>query len=884
MRRNPFYGAFLGPACLIIIIDLIIFLRLFNLIKRTYYSDVISQTGSECEAEMAAEENALVIQPDPLPSGEENTETMDKSALPDIDEMTDLLRGNCVILLVVVVNVALGIMLIRYQQHRVLHIALSCLFVVALVMLGLAIFIFHCYRKEKIRLLWRKHSCKCLCLPGKKYEVQQETTEADTVEQTPAANTANGEAGQFSGEEIHSAKNLLSLGDGDSQSNVSLPSSAAITLDKHVVCLPEKEVEGQTEKASSVSDKQSWASAPLPWQYKPRGQLLKNPPGYRHSYTENGCTMPSADECHRAPLAPPEGTASSVESSVQLPTDTASIIAPSEGPPSVRDGVEAVNVSRNANTSCSASEVSMPIDPPTTKKRPPIPGSSSHGSDGAPPVAFKKIRQPVPAVRDSATVPRPAATTQELLDHYSIPAATTNSIPRHIPRDHVVVRERYHIPYEPRAVSEKPRDHYQILPLPTNRRDHCVLQPSHDQYQDPRGQHVATNPHNQYQVPPEHYPVPGDQNPGQRTYDANQVSSPSQARPYDYYHLPCDIASTPRAHDLYQMARDLATPRSYDSPSQGPHDLSPGQRSHDQSQIRPEHIHISHEPPALGPRSPDHDFISHEPTFGPRSPGHSQVSHDSSVGQRSHDHYQVPRDHMARDQPPTERPYDNIPVPSDHSSVQRTHERNVLPFSESELSREQSQATRDQHMTNDTIRGPTQEGMARSHDQYAGEGPREQLQALNSGEKSTSADQRPGVPLDKSGVRSQNAPHGTREQPKGIHVSRRRARNPYQIARHIHQNLGIQTRSHDGQPRRSTRVPSEQNSQPLKTHSNLQVPSPGETPKERTPRSSTSSWKEDRPKLAQREWVSDMPKAAVFVPVPHMKSTTPEPPRNETSV
>ena len=833
---------------------------------------------------MAAEENALVIQPEPSPSGEEN---MDKSALPDIDEMTDLLRGHCVILLVFVVSVALGIMLIRYQQHRVLYIALSCLFVVALVLLGLVIFIFHCYRKEKIRLLWRKHSCKCRCLPGKKYEIQQETTEADTVEQITAANTANGEAGQFSGEEIHGAK-----GDGDSQSNVSLPSSAAITLDKHVVCLPEKEVEVQTEKASSVSDKQSWASAPLPWQYKSRGKLLKNPPGYRHSYTENECTAPTSDERRRAPLAPPEGTASSVESSVQLPTDTASIIAPSEGPPSVRDGVEAANVSRNTNMSCSASEVSIPIDLPATKKRPPIPGSSSHGSDGAPPVAFKKIRQPVPAVRDIPAVQGPAATTQELIDHYSIPAATTNSIPRHIPRDHVVVRERYHIPYEPRAVSEKPRDHYQILPLPTNRRDHYLLQPGHDQYQDPRGQHVGTNPHNQYQVQPEHYPVPGDQNPGKRTtYDVNQVLSPTQTRPYDYYHLPCDIASTPRAHDLYQMARDLTTSRSYDnyqvphgeSPSQGPHDLSPGQRTHEQSQIRPESILISNEP-ALSARSSEHDFISHEQAFGPRSPGHSQVSHDSSVGQKSHDHYQVPRDHKARDQLPTERPYDNIPVPSDHSSVQRTHERNVLPICENELSREPSQATRDQHMTNDTIHGPSQEGMERSHDQYAGEGPREQPQALNSSEKSTTADQRPGVPLDKSGVNPQNAPRGTREQPKGIHVSRRRSRNPYQIARHIHQNLGMQTRSHDGQPRRFTRVPGEQNSQPLKTHSNLQVPSPGETAKERTPRSSTSSWKDDRPKPRQREWVSDVPKAAVFVPVPHLKSTTPQPPHNETSV
>ena len=873
LRPNPFYGAFLGPACLIIIIDLIIFLRLFNLIKRTYDTDAIAQSGSEAEAETAAEENTLVIQPDPLPSGEGNSECLDKSSLPDRAEMMDLLRGNCVILLVFIVNIALGILLVGYQQSLAVYITVSCLFAIALVILGGLIFIVHCYRKEKIRLLWNKRCCKCRCFTGKKYEIQEES--ADTAEECPAGNTtadtANGEAGQFSGEEIHGAKNLLSLGDGDSLSNVSLPSSAAITLDKKVaVSLPEKEAEAeaQTEKASSVSDKQSWASAPLPLQYKPRGKLLKKPPGYRHSYTETARQTPTITECRRAPLAPPEGTASSIDSSVQLPTDTASNIAPSEGPSSVREAVEPLNVSRNTNTSCSASEVSIPIDFPP-KMRPPIPGSSSHGSDGAPPIPFKKSRPPVPAA-----VPRPGAATQDLVAHYSTAEATTNSlprqIPREIPRDHVVVRERYHIPYEPRAVSEKPRDHYQILPLPTSRRDHCLLQPGHDQYQDSRDQHIGPNLHNQYQISPKHYPIPADQNPVQRTYDLNQIPSPTQTRPYDYYNIPRDVTPTQRAHDLYQMARDLATPRSYDSyqappessPAQGTHEHSPGQRSHELAQLSPDHTHMSHDP-------------------SPRSPDHSHVSHDSSIGQRSHDHFQVPRDHVARDQRVTERPYENIPVPSDQSSVQRSHERNTMAAHDNELSRDPSHDPRDQNVANDTVHGPTQEGVERPHDQYAGDGPRE---AVNPGEKPTAADIKPGVPLDKNGVRAQNVPRGSREQPKGVHVPRRRSRNPYQIARTIHQNLGIETRSFDGQTRRSNRVPGEQRSQQPKTYGKALVSSPVETPKERTPRSSMSSWKEERPKPAQREGVSDQPTSPVFVALPHLKRATPEPPRNETSV
>lgn len=883
LSLNPFYGAFLGPACLIIFIDLIIFLRLWNLIKSIYDTETSSQTASEGEAETAAEENALVIQQEPSASGEENAESVDTSALPDKGEMTDLLRGNLVILLVFILNVTLGVMLVRYQHSRTLYIALSCLFAMALVILGVAVFIFHCYRKGKIRSLWDKRCFNCRCLRRKRYELQQEIPEVETVEETPedktTANTANGDAGQFTGEEIHGAKNLLSLGDGDSASNVSLPSSAAITLDKQVVQLPEKEPESQAEKASSVSDKQSWASAPLPSQYKPRGKLLKNPPGYRHSYTENERATPTIAEYHKAPLAPPEGTASSVASSVQLPTDTASNIAASEGPSSVRDAVEAANVSRNTNTSCSASEVSIPIDIPTLKKRPPIPGSSSHSSEVAPPIPFKKPHQPAPAVRENPAVTRPTPTTQELIDQYSIPAATTSNIPRQIPRDHVVVRERYHIPYEPRALSEKPRDHYQILPLPTNARDHYLLQPGHDQYEDPRGQHLIPNPHNQYQVAPEHFAIPGDQNTRQLT----RVPSPTHARPHDYYHLPCDTIPSPRAHDLYQMARDLASPRSNDShqasheqnPGRGQHDHSPGQRTHEQNQVPSDHIR---------PTSPNHNYISHEPCFGPRSPDHSQVSHDSSVGQRSHDHYQVPRDYMARVQHHADRPYENIPAPSEQSSLQRTYERNAPSLGENEPSRDQPQTP---NMTNDIVHGPTHEGLERSHDQYAGEGPREQPQAVNVNEKSSAGDQRPGLPLDKNGVgvRPQNAASGTREQPKGIHVSRRRSRNPYQIARDIHNNLGIETRPRDRQSRRAQRAPpAEQSSQPVKTYGQLQVSSPVETPKERTPRSSMSSWKEDRPKASKKEWASDMPKTAVFVPIPHLKRGTPEPPRNETSV
>ena len=833
------------------LVDLVLFLRLFNLINRTYDAEATPQASQdENETEIATEDNALVIQQAPVSNAVDDYtgDTVDKSSLPNKLEMIDHIRGSCVILLCIIISMALGILMIGYQQHGALYVALNCLFAATLVVLGVLVFIFHCYRKEKVRLFWRKCCCKCSCLSNKQYEIQQESPQAQTAEEPSSPKTpteeGNGQELQFTGEEIHGAKNPLCQGDEDSQSNVSLPYSAVIRIDKQEL-LAEKEPEVLTDKAPSVSDKQSCTSAPLPMKYKPRGRLLEHPPGHRHSYTENTRFPPSIKEDRKAPLAPPEGTASSFDSSIQLPTDTASIAAPSECHSSVREPVDPVTVSRNTNTSCSASEVSIKIDIPPMKRRPPIPGSSSQGSDVAPPaVPFKKVRNPVSSV---APVARPAGDSQDLLAHYSIPDATTNSIPREIPRDHVVVRERYHIPYEPRALSEKPRDHYQIVPLPTSRRDQYLLQPAHD---------GGPNPHNQYQVLPDNYQIPDGQNPAQRTYE--QVPSPTQGQ--NFYHVTREQSPAQRMHDLYQIARDLPpSPRTYEN-----YPLP-------QEQISPQGGHVRYQDQqdrSVGQRS-------HDPALKPFE--HSHMPHDPSVGHRSHDRFQVPRDLMSRDPQTSERPYDYIAVSDDQNSAQKAHERSTTPCHENE--RDTLQAARDPIVINDANRSPTHEAAERPHDQYAGEGPREQQQTVSPGDKTTTADKRPDVPPDKNGVRPHNAPRGTREQSNVIHVPRRRSRNPYQIARDIHHNLGIETRP----SRRSNRVPVEQRSQPQKMHSK-EVTSPGETSKERTPRSSMSSWKEERPKPQQKEWASDLPKAAVFVPVPHIKRTTPEPSRNETSV
>jgi len=126
------------------------------------------------------------------------------------------------------------------------------------------------------------------------------------------------------------------------------------------------------------------------------------------------------------------------------------------------------------------------------------------------------------------------------------------------------------------------------------------------------------------------------------------------------------------------------------------------------------------------------------------------MSHDAIIAQRSHDDpHQVPRDHMSRDQP-----YDYIPLPSYQNPAQRApHERSTSPCHEN--GRDPVQGARDQNLTNDTAYDAIQEAAKRPHDQYAGEGPREQQQAVSPSDKSTTADKRPDVPLDKNVVRPQ---------------------------------------------------------------------------------------------------------------------------------
>ena len=73
------------------------------------------------------------------------------------------------------------------------------------------------------------------------------------------------------------------------------------------------------------------------------------------------------------------------------------------------------------------------------------------------------------------------------------------------------------------------------------------------------------------------------------------------------------------------------------------------------------------------------------------------------------------------------------------------------------------------------------------------------------------------------------------EQPSGVHVSGPRRRNPYQITRQIHHNLGIETRKVDGQSRRANRAIGETRSQSQKSASRAFLVKPGENAERANP-------------------------------------------------
>ena len=361
LNPQPFLGAFIGPACLVLIVDIIILLRLNHrrkiIIARECNDDKRPPADGESECRTNNENEDM---------GTEllTPQNDDVSAMPPHGEVVDFLRGSALVLLLIIINFALGGTVIVFREPRYLNLALSCIYAVTNILLGLVIFIFHCYKKEKALDFWKSCLRSRFCA-RKKYLLEAEGgSDTDGPSAGLGPRDADGAAGEGAFQaRIHGAQSA-DEDSSDAQSNVSLPSSAALTVDRVSFCVDrdENDEPETAERAPSVSDKNSCASAPLPFGHG-TSNLAERPAGYRHSYgAEEKRTAPKAKT--RAPLerraTPP------IAGSENLTSDSHSNRAPSESAPSEKSFVRSTG---EQNVSCSASEASETDGRPTRRKR-----------------------------------------------------------------------------------------------------------------------------------------------------------------------------------------------------------------------------------------------------------------------------------------------------------------------------------------------------------------------------------------------------------------------------------------------------------------------------------------------------------------------------------
>lgn len=392
-----------GPACLVILIDIILYIRLNNLIYNTY-SIVELNT---CTAALQ-EEAVLAAADEPLPEQEASqSELLQRlnEVLPDKSDVLLYQKGSLITLLLIIINFGLALLLIRYNKPRSLYLVLSCAYAIGNVLLGAVIFVFHCLKKRKANRYWKE--CFASCVHKKNYLVDQEVVpNTDSTSDKPST-IINGDAQRDNGAPRNSIPRIYGAPvepvASDVQSNVSLPYSAVLTINdlntrdgEPANVVPQRTTNPCSPPGSdkhsvttSMSDKQSWVSAPLPFTHV---LAEKNqPPRYSYCFADSAVKKKKKKTKNRAPLAFPDrnGISSSRESSLkpqnepkpmQRPLENHHTIhekEPHESAPSELSSVR--EPASNFDTpvpysSCASSDVSVPV-PVTMTSRPPIPGA-----------------------------------------------------------------------------------------------------------------------------------------------------------------------------------------------------------------------------------------------------------------------------------------------------------------------------------------------------------------------------------------------------------------------------------------------------------------------------------------------------------------------------
>ncbi len=203
-------GAFVGPACLLFIINAVLLVRLHLLLARGITDRRPSEENTEEERLQTDVLDVVEEAPDP-----NEQQSAEKSAI------TLQLVATWVVMSLIYLNFILAYFLVNSRTSKVRWIFLSYVYALANIVLGGAIFGFHCVARPEVREAWR--------LTWKQIRALKITCRITWPWKRKRRNhfVVNGRI-------LVNGEDVTHRIESDRQSNITLPSSAALTNDVFV--------------------------------------------------------------------------------------------------------------------------------------------------------------------------------------------------------------------------------------------------------------------------------------------------------------------------------------------------------------------------------------------------------------------------------------------------------------------------------------------------------------------------------------------------------------------------------------------------------------------------------------------------------------------------
>lgn len=215
-------GAFVGPACLLFIVNCVLLVRLHLLLARGSIEPRPSGENSEEERLQGDEPGVLEEAPEPG-----SQLAAEKSAI------TLYLVATCVVMSLIYVNFIVAYFLVKSRSVKLAWTLLSYVYALANIALGVSVFSFYCVVRSDVREAWlnawkRARAKRITCTYPRRALARLWITQP--LRRSNAQPQPNGQI-LLNGEDINLATGKV---DSDRQSNITLPSSAALTNDVFV--------------------------------------------------------------------------------------------------------------------------------------------------------------------------------------------------------------------------------------------------------------------------------------------------------------------------------------------------------------------------------------------------------------------------------------------------------------------------------------------------------------------------------------------------------------------------------------------------------------------------------------------------------------------------